>query len=145
MMSTDTSALMDPNTLDLEYELGMSEVQDSIIPNAMLRFAGNAFLSSGDGARKSKVGSVVETEQGVLLLWLCAYPLQGQDVDIVFLDDQGFSEHEVSVLINHKENKPEFVIGTIAFAGKTANVTLFGSPAFSSSLIIREPLKTNHT
>jgi hypothetical protein len=136
---------MDPNTLDLEYELGMSEVHDSIIPNAMLRFAGSAYLSSEDGGKKSKVGSVVETDQGTLLLWLCAYPLQGQDVEIVFLDDKGFSEHDVGVLIDHKENKPEFVIGTIAFAGRTASVTLFGSPASSSSLIIREPLKTKHT
>lgn len=135
---------MDRDTVDLEYELGMPDVHEGIISNAMLRFAGNAYMSSKDGSRRSNVGSVVETDQGALLLWLCAYPLQGQDVEIVFSDDHGFAENDVSVLIDHKGNKPEFVIGTIAFAGKTASITLFGSPVFSASLIIREPLTTNH-
>lgn len=143
-MNTAKSSLANPETVDLEYELRRPGVHESIISNAMLRFAGNAYLSSKDGVKKLKVGSVVETDQGALLLWLCAYPLQGQKVEIVFSDDQGFAENDVSVLIDHKGNKPEFVIGNIAFAGKTARITLYGSPVFSASLIIREPLKTNH-
>jgi len=138
-MNNASSILRDPKVVDLKHEFGILDSQEAIIPNAMLRFAGTAYLSSKDGAKKSSVGSVVETDQGALLLWLCAYPLQGQDVEIVFLDDQGFTENDVGILINHNENKSECAIGTIAIAGKTANLTLFGSPAFPSSLIIREP------
>lgn len=144
MMDNASSILRDLKVVDLRSEFGISDNRENILPNAKLRFAGTAYLYSSDGAKKLSVGSVVETDQGALLLWLCAYPLQGQDVEIVFLRDQGFAENDVGVLIDHKENKTEFVIGSIAIAGKTANLTLFGSPAFPSSLVIREPLKTNH-
>lgn len=71
-MNNASSILRDPKAVDLQSEFGMSDNQESIIPNAILRFAGKAYLSSKDGAKKSNVGSVVETDQGALLLWLCA-------------------------------------------------------------------------
>lgn len=105
-----------------------------------MRLAGTAHLSSADGAKTSKVGSVIQTDDDALLLWLYAYPLLGQEVELRFVEDCGHGSNEVVVLVDHKTRKPEFVIGDVSFAGRQAQMRMFSMPVFPATFMLKSSL-----
>lgn len=139
MNTATTSDHLEVRCLDDQIGKPQAEVEEAIISNAMFRLVGKAFLTPRPNAKKLTAGSVVETDKGALLLWLHAYPLQGQDIELVFTEDKGCANNEVSVILDHTRTTQEFVIGSVVFAGKEARVSMFGLPAIQSSLLIREP------
>ncbi|MFG5384487.1 hypothetical protein [Yoonia sp. R2-816] len=112
-----------------------------IIPNATIRLAGNASVSKPNSDETIKIGSVLETNEGALLLWLHSYPAHTQTIEITLEDDFGTEKNEVGVLIDHLQWTPEFAIGEVTINGRTAEVTLFGIPVFSATLLLKPPAR----
>ena len=102
-----------------------------------MRLVGRALLSSADGRLATKAGSVVETDEGALFLWLYAYPLQGQDIDLSFDMDFGEQTNEVSVLTDYQTQKEEFIVGEIRFFGTRGKLKLFSLPVFQATLVLQ--------
>ena len=112
---------------------------EKIIPNASMRLAGAAFISSSNRRITSKIGAVMETDQSELILWLHAYPLMGHNVQLSFIREQGKGTSDVSVIIDHNTLKSEFSIGEAEFSGKNATVRLFSVPVFQATLKLASP------
>ena len=112
---------------------------EHIIPNASMRLAGSAFMTSANRKITSKIGSVMETDQEDLILWLHAYPLIGHDVDLMLDREHGAGKSDVSVITDHKTLKPEFSVGEAEFSGRKATVRLFSLPAFHATLKLSSP------
>lgn len=110
---------------------------EPMIPNASMRLVGRASLSSSDGRRTTKAGSVLETNDGAAILWLHVYPLQGQDVDLSFDIGFGQSTHEVSVVTNYKTQKAEFIVGEVNFFGTKGKLRLFCLPVFQATFLLK--------
>ncbi len=61
-----------------------------IIPNATMRLAGVASVSKPNNNNETtKIGSVLETNERALLLWLHCYPAHTQTIKIALEDDFG--------------------------------------------------------
>ena len=110
-----------------------------IIPNAAIRLVGKASVSKPESNERTNIGSVVETDEGALLLWLQSYPAHTQRIQITLEDDFGTEQNEIGVLIDHVQWTPEFTIGEVAINGRAAEATLFGIPEFAASLLLRPP------
>lgn len=113
-----------------------------IIPNATMRLAGIAFVSKPDRDETTKIGSVLETNEGALLLWLHSYPVHTQTIEIELEDDFGTEKNEVGVVTDHLQWTSEFAIGEVTINGKTAEVTLFGIPVLSAKLLLKPPTRS---
>ena len=117
----------------------MTQNKADIIPNASVRLAGIASFSKPNSDETIKIGSVLETNEGALLLWLHVYPAHTQTIKIHLEDDFGAEKNEVWVLIDHVKWTPEFAVGEVTINGRTAELTLFGMPVFSATLLLKPP------
>ena len=112
-----------------------------IIPNATMRLVGMASVSKPNSNDRTKIGSVLETNDGALLLWLHSCPAHRHPIDIALEDDFGTEKNEVGVVIDHTQWTPEFMIGEVTINGRTAEMTLFGIPVFSATLLLKPPTR----
>ena len=104
-----------------------------------MRLAASAFMTSSNRQITSKIGAVMETDQEDLVLWLHAYPLIGNDVNLTFEREHGAGKSDVSVITDYKTFKPEFSVGEAEFYGRKATVRLFSLPAFQATLKLSSP------
>ncbi len=107
-----------------------------IIPNAQLRLIGTAHLSSEKTSRTVKAGTVVETDDGALLLWLYIFPYKGDTIELTLEDNFEDGQDDVVVLVDCKARTPEFAVGKVAFDGYIAKVKMFGIPVFPATLLL---------
>ncbi|MEJ8563480.1 hypothetical protein QTO30_21085 [Yoonia sp. GPGPB17] len=98
-----------------------------------------AYLSKPNSNETVKIGSLIQTDHGALLLWLFSYPIKGQVIEIELSNDFGTETNEVGVLIDHESCQPEFSVGEVKIANNRAQMTMFGIPVFPATFLLKPP------